>query len=394
MPDLENRVLLVDDNAALVRAFTKGLTSFGWRVETASDGVEAIALIRERAFDVIITDVAMPRMDGLEFLRAVREHDLDVPVILMTGRPDLDSSVRAVEYGAYRYLAKPIDLRHLEETVHRAAQLHTMARLKREALELAGVERRRLGDRAGLEARFAMAMKMMWMAYQPIVSLGSGNVYGYEALLRSYEPTLRTARELLGAAQRLNKVPELGRAIRARVSNDAAMAPKNAKLLVNLDALELNDEDLYSMRAPLSQLAPSVVFEITERASLECVRDVHGHVDRLREMGFHIAIDDLGAGYAGLTTFSQLEPDIAKLDMSLVRDIDQQPRKKAIVRSMIHLCKELGALVVAEGIETAAERDTLGELGCDLLQGFLFGRPERGFAVPQTAPPVQSSLHA
>lgn len=385
MPEFDNRVLLVDDNAALVRAYTKGLTSFGWMVETAADGLEAIALIRERSFDVIITDVAMPRMDGLAFLRAVREHDLDVPVILVTGRPDLESSVRAVEYGAFRYLAKPIELRHLEETVHRAAQLHTMARLKREALELAGVERRRLGDRAGLEARFGMAMKMMWMAYQPIVSLRGGEVFGYEALLRSYEPTLRTARELLAAAQRLGRMPELGRAVRARVSTDAAKAPGGAKLFVNLDAIELNDDDLYSVRSPLSQLAPSVVFEITERASLDCVHDVHGHVEKLRGMGFHIAVDDLGAGYAGLTTFSQLEPDLAKLDMSLVRGIDYQPRKQAIVRSMIELCKELGTLVVAEGIETPAERDALNELGCDLLQGFLFARPDRGFPLPQGA---------
>jgi EAL domain-containing protein (putative c-di-GMP-specific phosphodiesterase class I) len=381
MPDFENRVLLVDDNEPLVRAYKRVLESFGWNVESAADGLDAVARLREHPFDVIITDVAMPRMGGLEFLRAVREHDLDVPVILMTGRPDLESSVRAVEYGAFRYLAKPVDLGELEKTVHRAAQLHSMARLKREALDLAGLERRRLGDRAGLEARFGMAMKMMWMAYQPVISMQSGTIYGYEALLRSYEPTLREARELLGAAERLGRLPELGRSIRARVSGDAAGAPKDAKLLVNLGALELNDQELYRAESPLSLLAASVTLEITERASLDAVQDVRGHVRRLREMGFHIAVDDLGAGYAGLTTFSQLEPDMAKLDMSLVRDIDQLPRKQSVVRSMIGLCKELGTVVVAEGIETAAERDTLAELGCDLMQGFFLSRPEAGFTL-------------
>lgn len=386
MPDFENRVLLVDDNAALVRAFTRALASFGWAVEAAGDGVEAITLIRERAFDVIVCDIAMPRMGGLEFLRAVREHDLDVPVILMTGAPDLESSIHAVEYGAFRYLAKPIDLRSLEQTVHRAAQLHSMARLKRQALELAGVERRRLGDRAGLEARFGMAMKMMWMAYQPIVSLRDGEVFGYEALLRSYEPTLRTPRELLGAAQRLGRLPELGRAVRARVSGDAETAPKDVRLLVNIDASELNDDELYAAGSPLSLRARSVTFEITERASLDCVHDVRAHIERLRAMGFRIALDDLGAGYAGLSTFSQIEPEIAKLDMTLVRDIDVEPRKQSIVRSMVELCKELGTLVVAEGIETPGERDTLAELGCDLVQGFLFARPERG--LPPSLPPA------
>jgi EAL domain-containing protein (putative c-di-GMP-specific phosphodiesterase class I) len=99
-------------------------------------------------------------------------------------------------------------------------------------------------------------------------------------------------------------------------------------------------------------------------------------------MGFQIAMDDLGAGYAGLSNYSLLEPDIVKIDMSLVRHIDREPRKQSIVRSMTSLCKELGTIVVAEGIETPEERDTLLGLGCNLLQGFLFARPGRFFAVP------------
>lgn len=79
--------------------------------------------------------------------------------------------------------------------------------------------------------------------------------------------------------------------------------------------------------------------------------------------------DDLGAGYAGLTSFTQLEPEVAKLDMSLVRGVDVDPRRQSIVRSMRQLCDELRIAVVAEGVETAAERSMLAELGCDLLQG-------------------------
>jgi EAL domain-containing protein (putative c-di-GMP-specific phosphodiesterase class I)/CheY-like chemotaxis protein len=381
MQDLENRILLVDDDAALVRAYSKALGMDGWTVESAADGRDAIDRLRGRAFDVIISDVAMPRMNGLEFLRAVREHDLDVPVILMAGAPDLESSIRAIEYGAFRYMAKPIDLRLLEQTVHHAAQLHSLARLKRDALEYAGVERRRLGDRAGLEARFALAMRTLWTAYQPIVSLDSRSVYGYEALLRSYEPSLREPTDVLDAAHRLGRVAELGRSVRARVATDSAHLPAGARLLVNLDAMELNDVELYATDGPLGRTGCQVVLELTERESLEGVHDVAARVARLRAMGFLIAIDDLGSGYAGLATISQLEPDIAKLDMSLVRDIHREPRKRSIVRSMIELCGELGTVVIAEGVETPEERDTLRELGCDLLQGFLFARPDKGFPV-------------
>ena len=117
-----------------------------------------------------------------------------------------------------------------------------------------------------------------------------------------------------------------------------------------------------------------------ERASLDRVGDVRSRIGQLRELGFRIAVDDLGAGYAGLSSFSQLEPDIAKLDMSLVRGIDQSPRKGSIVRSMITVCtKELHTKLVCEGVETVAERDALLDLGADLLQGYLFGRPDREF---------------
>ncbi len=103
---------------------------------------------------------------------------------------------------------------------------------------------------------------------------------------------------------------------------------------------------------------------------------------RLRALGYRIAIDDLGAGYAGLTSFAQLEPEVVKVDMSLVRGIDSSAVKQKLVRSIIALCTELGIQLVAEGIETAAERDMLINLGADLCQGYLFAKPGRGFPIP------------
>jgi EAL domain-containing protein (putative c-di-GMP-specific phosphodiesterase class I) len=105
-------------------------------------------------------------------------------------------------------------------------------------------------------------------------------------------------------------------------------------------------------------------------------------VTRLRGLGYRIAIDDLGAGYAGLTSFAQLEPEVVKVDMSLVRGIDSSPVKQKLVRSIIALCTELGIQLVAEGIETPAERDAVVALGGDLCQGYLFAKPGRGFPTP------------
>ena len=96
-------------------------------------------------------------------------------------------------------------------------------------------------------------------------------------------------------------------------------------------------------------------------------------------MGFRIAVDDLGAGYAGLTSFALLEPEIVKLDMTLVRDIHESATKQKLVKSMAALCKDMGMVVVAEGVETTAERDVLAGLGCDLMQGYLFAKPGKPF---------------
>jgi EAL domain-containing protein (putative c-di-GMP-specific phosphodiesterase class I) len=125
------------------------------------------------------------------------------------------------------------------------------------------------------------------------------------------------------------------------------------------------------------------VLEITERSSLERVDGLGARLGKLRKLGFQIAVDDLGAGYAGLSSFSQLEPEVVKLDMSLVRGIAASSRKRSVVRAMMELAgRDLGMLVICEGIETTDERDTLATLGADLLQGFLFAKPSREFVKP------------
>jgi EAL domain-containing protein (putative c-di-GMP-specific phosphodiesterase class I) len=321
------RLLVVDDDPAVLQVTVKGLERHGFETETARNGREAMDRLHRGAFDVVLSDINMPGYGGLDFLRSVRERDLDVPVILMTGKPTLESSHRAIEYGAFRYLTKPVLPSALADLVRKAARLHEVARLKRQALELLGADGKLLGDRAGLEACFGKALNGLWMAFQPIVSWGSKRVYGYEALMRSTEPTLASPGALLDAAERLGKLRELSRTVRARA---AILPPDGALLFVNLHALDLNDEDLYKPDSALARIADRVVLEITERASFNGVSELGPRIARLRDMGFKIAVDDLGAGYAGLASFAQLDPQIAKLDMSLIRDIPTQPKSRAL----------------------------------------------------------------
>src|SRR5258708_13379397 len=203
----------------------------------------------------------------------------------------------------------------------------------------------------------------MWMAYQPIVSWSRREVFGFEALLRSRESALPHPGAILDAAERLERLPELGRAIRARASAPTGGMPKDAVLFVTLHTHDLLDDQLFDRERPLARMANQVVLEITERASLHHIRDVQARVSRLREMGFRIAVDDLGAGYAGLTSFAHLEPEVVKVDMSLIRGLDQSPTKQKLLRSIVGLCRDLEIRMIAEGIETVEERDTLVPLG-------------------------------
>ena len=374
-------VLVVDDEPDMRELATRALTRTGCKVDPVPNAMEALALLRKgRTYDVIVTDLNMPGITGTEFLRLIREIDLDVPVIVVTGNPSLESAIAIIEYGGFRYLQKPIDVELLRHAVLSAGAMHRLAVLKRRALELSESDGWLLGDRASLDARFDSALEKLWMAFQPIVRWSDKAVFGYEALVRSDEPTLSTPGLLFDAAERLGRVREVGHVIRRAVAGHLPEVPPNAMIFVNLHAADLTDDSLYAAGAPLTTHASKIVLEITERTSLHRIGDVRERVAKLRALGFRIAVDDLGAGYAGLSSFSQLEPDVAKLDMSLVRGIDVSSRKASIVRSMLTVCqRELGTYVVCEGVETESERDTLVKLGADLLQGYLFARPQRMF---------------
>jgi EAL domain-containing protein (putative c-di-GMP-specific phosphodiesterase class I) len=370
-------VLVVDDEPAVARATERLLSRQGFAVTVAGGGREAIEKAESRSYDAIVSDVGMPDIDGRALLRAIRTKDLDVPFVFLTGQPDLESAIDAVEYGAFRYLVKPVPPDQLVRVVNRAAHWHRLAVVRRSAG--ADSDATAIGDRAGLEARFASALSGLWIAAQPIVSWKSQTVLAYEMLARTNEPTLRNPSTLFDVAERLNGTRELGRAIRQLVATVVPMAPQRSLVFVNLHPLDLDDDDLFADDAALTPFASQIVLEITERAALDQIRGLSKRVERLRELGFRIAVDDLGAGYAGLSTFAALEPDVVKADMSLVRGIETSPVKQKLLRAISALATELDIRLVAEGIETIAERECVTALGADALQGYLFARPERGF---------------
>ncbi|HXU81727.1 MAG TPA: EAL domain-containing protein [Polyangia bacterium] len=376
--------LLVDADAEARSGFARILKENGWSVLEASEGVAALELVGKRPFDAVVSDVTMPGMDGIDFLKSVHEQEPDLPVVMVTGVPALDSATRAIEYGAFRYLKKPVEPELLASTLDRAWQMHRLAKLKREALELVGAEAAQVADRAALEQRFSRALERLWIAYQPIVLWSERLLLGYEALVRSGDPSLSQPAALFATAERLGKIDELGRAIRGAVVPAVERCAPDALLFINIHAHELAADDFLREGAPLADVASRIVLEITERSSLGHVTDLDARLHRLRRQGFRFAVDDLGGGYAGVSALTLLEPDFVKLDRALVMGLEESPRRRSVVRAMVRLCThELGIQMIALGVESPAERDTLAREGVDLMQGELFAGPARDFPMPR-----------
>jgi EAL domain-containing protein (putative c-di-GMP-specific phosphodiesterase class I) len=218
------------------------------------------------------------------------------------------------------------------------------------------------------------------MAFQPIVDSQTGRVFAYEALVRGANGE--------GADHVLAQVTAANRyafdqqcrvaAIEGAVA--AGILDTDAKLSINflpnavyspLACIQLTLKTARATGLPIDRL----IFEFTENEEMADTDHIKNIVETYRKMGFATAIDDFGAGYAGLGLLAKFQSDLIKLDMELIRDIDTSMPRRLIVESVVRLCRKLRIKVIAEGIETLAEYETLQSLGIRYTQGYLLARP-------------------
>ncbi len=376
-PAPATRLLIVDDDPKALRTMARLFKDTGIQVEVAHDGREAVELFRRDRHDVVLTDLNMPNLSGIDLLKAIRADDEEVPVLITTGDPALETAIEAMENGALRYILKPFEPTVVRDAVTDAIGMSQLARFRRQASMVVAASPQRTDEIGDLDETLSRAIQQLYPHFQPIVRWPAKEIVAYEALARTREPRVPHPGVLFDAAERLDRLREVGR--RMRVVASEPFAETQERLFINLHPTDLMDEELYDPSSKLAQLGERVTLEITERASLSGVGDLRGRVNRLRELGFRVAVDDLGAGYAGLSAFCALQPDVVKLDMSLVRDVHLSETKRRLIRSMVSACEELNIQVISEGVETREELDALSELGCELFQGFLLARPGPAF---------------
>lgn len=212
------------------------------------------------------------------------------------------------------------------------------------------------------------------IVYQPIYDLSCATIVGFEALSRFSAPPTRAPNlwfseahtiglgvelelKAIGMALQTKQRINAGLDLAVNASPETILHPKFEKLLSDLNGFR------------------NLVLEITEHAAVEKYEEIASRLKPYRDDGLHIAVDDAGAGYASFRHILNLQPDRIKLDMSLTRNIDTDPAKRALAAALIHFCAETGSMLVAEGVETAGEVATLIELGVKKAQGYFLGKP-------------------
>lgn len=235
------------------------------------------------------------------------------------------------------------------------------------------------GERVGFEFDFA---------YQPIIDVVSGEVFAHEALVRG--PEGQSAASVLAQVNDQNRY-RFDQSCRVKALKGASELGLRERLSINFLPNAIYRPEL-CIRTTLAAAAKygfpvqQIIFEVTEGERVQDANWLTAILHEYKRCGFLTAIDDFGAGFAGLGLLADFQPDLIKLDMGLIRDIEQRPARQAIVRHLVRLCADLGIQVIAEGVETRLERDFLAEAGIRLMQGYLFARPQfRGVAAIDAA---------
>ena len=219
------------------------------------------------------------------------------------------------------------------------------------------------------------------MAFQPIIDLSANDIWGYEALVRGRDGS--GAASVLAAVSDENRYrfDQACRVTAIELAGAGLPSGSTSKLSINFMPNAVY-EPTACIRASLAAAAKArfdpgrLMFEFTENERIEDTAHVGNIIDTYRRIGFTTALDDFGAGYAGLGLLARFHPDLIKIDMDLIRGVHESPARQAIIRGIVQIARSLGITVLAEGVEERAEVVSLHDAGINLFQGYYFARPE------------------
>ncbi len=377
------RTLIADDDAE-VRSVLIDIIERADALElvgVAEDAQQAIELAGSQQPDVAVLDVKMPG-GGPRAAREIRASCPKTAIIALSAHEDARSVQEMLAAGAYNYLTKGTSPQELVEAI--CSSVEGQVRLSSRAAsfvvsELASrLEREREVD----EQRFAWEEQIQRVlqsgglecVFQPIVALDDGKPVGFEALARFDSEPVRSPGAWFAQAAALGYALELEIAAVEAAISFIDRLPADTFLALNVSPASIVSPRLTETigRVPLDR----IVVEVTEHAPISDYPRLRSAITALRRGGARLAVDDVGAGHASLRHILQLDPDLIKLDVSLTRGIQLQRTQRAMASALVTFAREVGASVIAVGIEDEAELGVIRELGVPLGQGYYFGRPD------------------
>ena len=369
------RILVVDDEPLIRKQIARILEKQGHVVQQASNAKEALKLAGEKVFDLSLVDYNLPEQDGLYVLQSLREVQPGCLRILITGMLNLHLAVNAVNSGEISHVVekpfKPTELlKAVEASLSARKRMVEVARVQQEIAK--DEERKILND--------CLEHDNISLALQPLIKGENGKVEAFEALLRSTHPVLNGPLSVIRAAEKHDALSALADIIFQKARGWLEMLSGDFRLFVNIHPDELADPEGMKKRLEILQpWATRVVLEITERSRLQAIASWETTLDYIIEKGFMVAVDDLGAGYSSLSVLADLQPKYIKMDMSIIRNVHLEPRKRRLVELLCKFAEATDAMIVAEGVEIEEEMKTLIECGAHLLQGYYFSKPQLSF---------------
>jgi EAL domain-containing protein (putative c-di-GMP-specific phosphodiesterase class I) len=387
-PALEGRILIVDDEPANVRLLERILAAAGYReVHATTDAREAQATFSRIQPDLVLLDLHMPHLDGLAVMAQLQDlipADAFVPVLVLTADATAAAMREALAAGAKDFLVKPFDrtevllrIGNLLQTrsLHVDLQRHNHE-LQSQLRQQAERQARLAAERRECHGRIArvLAGHGFAMVFQPIARLDTGQVIGAEALARFAAAPVRPPDQWFAEAATVGLGTDLELAAITAAIGRLDDLPSGAYLSINASPETACASGLPDAlaAAPVER----VVLELTEHAQVEDYPRLERALADLRSRGMRLAVDDAGSGYASLQHILSLSPDIIKLDCVLTRGVDTDPARRALASALVGFARDIGALIVAEGVETPGELEVLREIGVTHGQGYYLGHPQ------------------
>lgn len=377
------RVIIADNSADVLDALSELIDSDPSLelAGTATDAVEAIRLAGLYRPHVALLDWRMPGGGGTVAAREIRRCSPETRIVALSSQRDPDIVMSMLQAGATSYVVKSISGAELSETVRRSARGEGLLSPEVtapviEQLVVGLKERRHDVERRRRDIgriREVLEGAALSTVFQPIVALATGRVVAAEALARFDTRTRWTPDVWFREAARVGLGVELDFAAATRAVSQLGQLPEDVRLHVNLIP-----ETILSGRAgeALASAPPErLVVELTEHTPIRDYAELNRALAPLREAGVGLAVDDVGAGFASMRHLLTVAPDQFKLDVSICRSVDTEKPRAALAGALMSFAHEVGAEVVAEGVETAGELEALRALGADFVQGFHLGRP-------------------